>query len=86
MKADFRISVKDYSRGKNLKVQLCRVPFGRQFIVRMNGQPWPASGRPVSLSKVFAALRKAVVRSQSRPAATLPPSPAPEPAWARVRS
>jgi hypothetical protein len=62
MKADFRISVKDLRRGRNLKVQLFRVPFGRQFLVRMDGQPWPASGRPVSLSRVFASLRKAVVR------------------------
>jgi hypothetical protein len=38
MKADFRISVKDNSRGKNLKVELIRVPFARQFWVRMK---WP---------------------------------------------
>jgi hypothetical protein len=62
MKADFRISLKDNSRGKNLKVELFRVPFTRQFRVRINGAKWPADGRPVSLSKVFAALRKAVVR------------------------
>jgi len=62
MKADFRISVKDYSRQKNLKVELSRVPFARQFWVRMNGARWPADGRPVSLSKVFASLRKAVVK------------------------
>ena len=61
MKADFRISVKDFSRAKTLKVQLARVPFSRQFVVTMNGSRWPASGRPVSLSKVFASLRKAVV-------------------------
>jgi hypothetical protein len=62
MQADFRISVKDLRRSKTLKVQLFRVPFGRQFLVRMDGQRWPSSGRPVSLSKVFASLRKAVVR------------------------
>jgi hypothetical protein len=28
----------------------------------MDGAKWPADGRPVSLSKVFASLRKAVVR------------------------
>ena len=65
MKADLRISVKDYSRNKNLKVTLSRVPLGgaRQYWVRMNGCAWPKDGRPVSLSKVFAALRKAVVKS-----------------------
>lgn len=62
MKAHFRISVKDYSRAKNLKVELVRAPFARQFLVRMNGTKWPAHGRPVSLSKVFASLRKAWVR------------------------
>jgi hypothetical protein len=34
MKADFRISLKDNQRGKNLKVELVRVPFARQFFVR----------------------------------------------------
>lgn len=63
MKADLRISVKDNSRGKNLKVLLYRVPGSRQFFVRMNGQEWPKDGRPVSLSRIFAALRKAVARS-----------------------
>ena len=62
MKADFRISVKDSARGKTLKVQLARVPFSRQFWVRMNGAKCPGDGRPVSLSKVFASLRKAVVK------------------------
>ena len=62
MQPDFRISVKDFRRQKTLRVQLLRAPFARQFWVRMNGVPWPAKGRPVSLSKVFAALRKAVVR------------------------
>ena len=62
MKADFRISVKDSRRQKTLKVLLTQVPFSRQFWVRMNGERWPADGRPVSLSKVFASLRKAVVR------------------------
>jgi len=33
MKADLRISIKDYHRNKNLKIQLSRVPFttSRQF-------------------------------------------------------
>jgi hypothetical protein len=34
MKADLRISVKDYSRNKNRKVLVARVP-PRQFFVRM---------------------------------------------------
>jgi hypothetical protein len=38
MKADLRISVKDYARNKSLKVLLLRVPFAsRRFFVRMNG-------------------------------------------------
>jgi hypothetical protein len=59
-----RISIKDYRRDKNLKVLLVRVPFApRQFWVQMNGQPWPKNHQPVSLSKLMAALRKAMVRS-----------------------
>lgn len=63
MKADLRISVKDYHRNKNLKVLLTRVPFAasRQFWVRMNGADWPKSGEPVSLTRVMTALRKALV-------------------------
>ena len=46
MKADLRISIKDYRRKKNLKILLFRPPFpGRQFLVRMNGGPWPAGRR-----------------------------------------
>jgi len=64
MKADLRISVKDYSRNKNLKVLLVRTPFSpRHFFVRMNGQRWPKDGRPASLTRVFTALRKAMVRA-----------------------
>ncbi len=73
MKADFRISVKDNSRRKNLKVELVRVPFGRQFFVRMNGVKWPVDGRPFSLSKVFASLRKAVVRGAGLGPGSPPP-------------
>ena len=67
MKCDLRISVKDYRRDRNLKVQLAQVPFagGRQFWVRMNGQPWPKAGQPVSLTRVLTALRKALVRAQA---------------------
>jgi hypothetical protein len=41
MKADLRISVKDYRRNKNLKIQLVRVPFSvsRQFL---GADEWPA--------------------------------------------
>ena len=65
MKADLRISVKDYHRNKNLKIQLARVPFttSRQFWVRMNGQPWPNDGRPVSLTRLLTALRKSLVKA-----------------------
>jgi hypothetical protein len=65
MKPDLRISVKDYRRNTNLKIQLVRVPFSlsRQFSVRMNGAPWPKDGRPVSLTRVLTALRKALVKS-----------------------
>jgi len=64
MKPDLRISIKDYRRNKNLKVVLQRTPFGgRQFFVRMNGNRWPASGQPVSLTRVVTALRKALVKS-----------------------
>ena len=65
MKADLRISVKDYHRNKNLKIQLSRVPFTsqHQFWVRMNGQPWPKDGRPVSLTRRLTALRKSLVKA-----------------------
>ncbi|HEY1717418.1 MAG TPA: hypothetical protein VGH42_03885, partial [Verrucomicrobiae bacterium] len=63
-KADLRISIKDYRRNKNLKILLVRVPFSpRRFFVRMNGKPWPQSARPVPLSHLSAALRKAQVRA-----------------------
>jgi hypothetical protein len=49
VKAELRISIKDYHRNKNLKILLFRPPFAcRQFLVRMNGVPWPAKGGPVS--------------------------------------
>lgn len=64
MKADLRISIQDYHRKKNLKILLFRPPFPcRQFRVRMNGTPWPASGQPVSLTRLVAALRKSLVRA-----------------------
>ena len=64
MKADLRISIKDYRRNKNLKVQLVRVPFSpRQFFVRMNGEPWPKGGRPVSVTRLMTALRKSLAKT-----------------------
>ena len=65
MKADLRISIKDYHRNKNLKILLRRVPFAstRHFCVHMNGEPWPKDGRPVSLTKIMTSLRKALVRA-----------------------
>jgi hypothetical protein len=65
MKADLRIAIKDFRRNKNLRILLTRVPFAghRQFRVRMNGQPWPKAGRPVSLTRRLTALRKALVKA-----------------------
>jgi hypothetical protein len=67
MKADLRISVKEYRRGKTLKIQLAQVNYSKcsQFLVRMNAAPWPTNGRPVSVTRVLTALRKAIVKSMS---------------------
>ena len=86
MRADFRISVKDFARKKTLKVQLMRLPFGRQFFVRMNGERWPRDGRPVSLSRVFASLRKALVRTQLPRTTLSHPARAAVPASRAVRA
>ena len=64
MKSDLRISIKDYLRNKNLKILLERAfSSHRQFYVSMNGSPWPKDGRPVSLTKLLTAIRKALVKS-----------------------
>ena len=65
MKADLRISVKDYRRDKSLKILLVRVPFStsRQFWVKMNGKPWPESGQPVSITRLMTALRKSLAKA-----------------------
>lgn len=64
MKPDLRISIKDYRRNKTLRVTLSRVPFGqRQFFVRMDGKRWPASGQPVSITRLMTALRKALAQA-----------------------
>jgi hypothetical protein len=68
MKADLRISIKDYHKNKNLKVLLVRPPFDcRQFMVWMNGERWPSGGQRVSLTRVLTALRKALVRGAKAP-------------------
>jgi len=67
MKADLRISIKDFRRNKLLRIHLSRTPFGtRQFFVRMNGQRWPASGKPVSLTRVLVSVRKSLVRADGQ--------------------
>jgi hypothetical protein len=64
MKAALRISIKAYHRKKHLKILLFRPRFpGRQFLVRMNGAPWPTGGGPVSLTPLVTALRKSLVRA-----------------------
>ena len=65
MKADLRISLKDYRRGNSVKVLLQRVPFvtSRQFWITMNGKPWPKDGRPVSVTRLMTALRKSLVKA-----------------------
>jgi hypothetical protein len=68
MKADLRISIKDYRRNVNLKILLLRTPFTtRQFFVRMNGKPWPQGGSPVSLTRLMAGLRKSLVKASGSP-------------------
>lgn len=68
MKCDLRKSVKDYRRGKKLKIQLAQVNISssRQTFVRMNGATWPTNGRPVSITKVLTALRKSLVKATSQ--------------------
>jgi hypothetical protein len=64
MKAALRISIKDWHRNKNLKVLLFRPPYpSRAFLVPMNGDWWPRSGGPVSLTHLVTALRKSLVRA-----------------------
>jgi hypothetical protein len=66
MKADLRISIKDYHRNKSLKILLFRPPFScRGFLVQMNGEWWPKREGPVGLSRLLAAVRKSLVRAQA---------------------
>jgi hypothetical protein len=45
MKAELRISIKDYHRKKTLKITLARAPYSiRQLLVLMNSQRGPADG------------------------------------------
>jgi hypothetical protein len=56
--------VKHDRRGKRLGIMRRRTPFPtRPFSVRMNGQPWPEDGRPVSLTRLLTALRKSLVKT-----------------------
>ena len=64
MKAELRISIKDYRKNKNLKILLFRTPFApRQYFVRMNGAAWPKDRRAVSLTRLLSGVRKALVRA-----------------------
>jgi hypothetical protein len=38
----------------------------------MNGAPWPADGRPVSLTKLLTGIRKALVKAAGSTPASLP--------------
>jgi hypothetical protein len=50
MKADLRISVKDYRPNKNLKILIQSATFShRQFYVRMNGAPCPWRLEPITV-------------------------------------
>jgi hypothetical protein len=49
---------------KKLKILLATAPFApRRFFITMNGKPWPDAGGPVSLTRLFTALRKSFVKS-----------------------
>jgi hypothetical protein len=63
MKAELRISIKDYRRNKNLKILLLRTPFAPRHYVRMSGAAWPRYRRGVSLTRLLAGVRKALVRA-----------------------
>ena len=66
MKTALRISIKDYRRNKSLKALLYRTPWPKEVQsaeCRMqNGERWPKGVGTASLSRVFSALRKGVVR------------------------
>ena len=57
-KAGFRISLEDRKAKDVLTVHLTRAPGSQRFFIRMNHRAWPGPWQPVSLSRVFATLRK----------------------------
>ena len=65
MKAVLRVPVKDYRRARNLKILRRRAPFPTcQLLVRMNSQPSPCDGLPVSLTRLLTARPKALPRGR----------------------
>jgi hypothetical protein len=74
MKADLRISIKDYRQKKKLKTLLVRTPFAaRRQCVRIKGAPWPGDRRPAALTPLPA--------GGGRAASTLDPQPSTAPAY-----
>jgi hypothetical protein len=68
MKAELRISIKDYRKNKDLEILFFRTPFApRQHYVRMNGAAWPRYRRAVSLTRLLAGVRNALVRTSVSP-------------------
>jgi hypothetical protein len=64
MKADLRVSIKDYRQNKKLKILLFRTPFAtRHYYVRMNAVAWPKDLRAASLTRLLTGVRKALVRA-----------------------
>jgi hypothetical protein len=66
MKADLRISIKDYHRNKNLKILLFRPPFPDTDFTDLHGGGWRGVG-PVCLTRLLTGLRKSLVRSGQQP-------------------
>jgi hypothetical protein len=86
MKYDLRISVKDYRRGKNLKIQLAQLSFSssRQFFVKMNASPWPGLAPPVLVGSLSG---RTLMLSWSDPTFSLQQSPGLAPsAWVTLSS
>jgi hypothetical protein len=64
MKAELRISIKDYHRTKNLNILLVRPLFpSRQFQVWMKGEQRPVRARAVSVTRLVAAVGRALVKA-----------------------
>jgi hypothetical protein len=63
MKADLRISIKDYCRNKSLEVLVYGAPFPpRGYLVTLSGRHWRTRPETVGLTRVLAALKRALVR------------------------